>query len=330
MNQIVSMLGSVIGGLVISFLIYLGLNFVVNKTTNTRWNARLLPYVFLAPVLVLIIVFLIVPTIITVVGSLFGTDQYGLSTFSGVKNYVSLFSTPSFLATLLNNLLWIIFVPAITVVIGLAVATLADRLGPKREKGFKTIIFLPMAISFIAASAMWRFAYYYAPPGQEQIGVLNAMWSAIFGSPVAWLQTDTFRLNSFLLMAVVVWLNAGYAMVLLSAAIKAVPEETVEAAQIDGASPSQTFFRVVAPQIRTTIVAVFITVLIGVMKIFDIVLGMTSGQFNTNVLGVEFYNQLIAFNQPGKASAVVVILIIAVIPVIVYQVKSYRDQEALR
>ena len=330
MNQIVSVLASVIGGLAISFFIYLGLNFLVNKT-NTKWNARLLPYVFLGPVLVLIFVFLVVPTALTVYTSFIASDQYGIQSFGGLKNYVALFSTPAFLNTLLNNLLWIIFVPAITVVVGLAVATLADRLGPKREKGFKTIIFLPMAISFIAASVIWRFVYQYNAPGQAQVGLLNSIWTAITqGDPVAWIQTDAFRLNSFLLMAVVVWLNAGYAMVLLSAAIKAVPEETVEAASIDGATATQTFFRIVAPQIRTTIVAVFITVLIGVMKIFDIVFAMTGGQFNTNVLGVEFYNQLIAFNQPGKASAVVVVLIVAVIPVIIYQVKSYRDQEALR
>ena len=131
-------------------------------------------------------------------------------------------------------------------------------------------------------------------------------------------------------MVVVIWLNAGYAMVLLSAAIKGVPEETIEAARIDGATERQTFFRVVAPQIRGTIVAVFITVLITVMKIFDIVFAMTSGQFNTNVLGMEFYNQFFSFNNPGKASAVVVILIVAVIPVIIYQVRTYREQEVLR
>ncbi|RKR75331.1 carbohydrate ABC transporter permease [Frondihabitans australicus] len=328
--QILSVFISVVGGLAVSFLIYLGLNFIVSKT-NTRWNARLLPYVFLGPVLLLIAVFLIVPTVLTVYQSLLKTDQYGLQSFGGLTNYVSLFTTGSFLQTLLNNLLWIIVVPALTVIVGLAVATLADRMGPKREKTFKSIIFLPMAISAIAASSIWKFVYYYSAPGQPQVGLLNGIWTGLtHAQPVSWLLNDTAHLNSFLLMVVVIWLNAGYAMVLLSAAIKAVPEETIEAARIDGANERQAFFRVIAPQIRTTIVAVFITVLITVMKLFDIVFAMTNGQFNTNVLGMEFYNQFFSFNNPGKASAVVVILILAVVPVIVYQVRTYREQEALR
>lgn len=330
MQQILSVLVSVVGGLAVSFLIYLGLNWVVGRTTG-RTHARLLPYVFLGPVLVLLVAFLLVPVAQTVWTSLQVTDQYGLESFGGLANYTSLFTTPSFVDTLINNLLWILVVPALVVVIGLLVATLADRLGAKREKAFKTIIFLPMSVSFIAAASMWTFIYAYNAPGQPQVGLLNGIWTAVSGAgPVPWLQEDGFRLNSFLLMAVVVWLNAGYAMVLLSAAIKAVPEETVEAARIDGATERQAFFSVIAPQIRTTIVAVGITVLITVMKIFDIVFAMTNGQFTTNVLGVEFYTQFFSFNDPGKASAVVVILILAVVPVIVYQVRTYREQEALR
>ena len=330
MDQIISVLASVVGGVAVSFLIYLGLNFVVSKSGKKNRD-RLLPVVFLGPVFVLIAVFLIWPTFATIVQSFQHYDQYGLETFGGVSNYVALFTTPSFLQTLLNNLLWIIVVPALTVIIGLAVATLADRLGPRREKAFKTIVFVPFAISGIAAGSIWQFVYYYSPPGQPQVGVLNAIWTGIsHQNPVAWLQQNALHANSFLIMAVVIWLNAGYAMVLLSAAIKGVPEETIEAARIDGASERQTFFQVVAPQIRSTIIAVGITVLITVMKIFDIVLAMTTSQFNTNVLGTEFYNQLFAFNNPGKASAVVVILIIAVIPVMIFQVKTYREQEALR
>jgi alpha-glucoside transport system permease protein len=330
MDQIISVLASVIGGLVISFLIYLGLNFVVERA-NTKWNRRLLPYVFLAPVLLLLIVFLLVPVALTIYQSFLKTDQYGLTTFGGLANYVSLFGSAGFLNTLINNLLWIIVVPALTVIVGLAVATLADRLGPRREKTFKSMIFLPMSISFIAAATIWAFVYDYKAPGQPQVGLLNALWTGItHADPVPWLQNTFLHANSFLIMAVVIWLNAGYAMVLLSASIKAVPEETIEAARIDGANERQTFFRVIVPQIRATIVAVFITVLITTMKIFDIVFAMTSGQFGTNVLGTEFFSQLFSFNNQGKAAAVVVILLIAVIPVVVYQIRSYRAQEALR
>jgi alpha-glucoside transport system permease protein len=329
-DQIISVVASVVGGLAISFLIYLGLNFVISKTGRKN-SVRLLPIVFLGPVFVLLAVFLIAPTVATIAQSFQHYDQYGNASFGGITNYISLFTTPSFIQTLLNNLLWIIVVPAVTVIVGLAVATLADRLGPKREKSFKTIIFVPFAISGIAAGSIWQFVYYYSPAGQPQVGLLNAIWTGLsHAAPIAWLQQSFLHANSFLIMAVVIWLNAGYAMVLLSAAIKGVPEETIEAARIDGASERQTFFRVVAPQIRTTIVAVGITVLITVMKIFDIVLAMTTSQFNTNVLGTEFYNQLFSFNNPGKASAVVVILIIAVIPVIIFQVRTYREQEALR
>ncbi|MES2093280.1 MAG: sugar ABC transporter permease [Actinomycetota bacterium] len=325
--QILSALASVAGGLAVSFLVYLGLNFIVGKT-NTRWNRRLLPYVFIGPVLLLLLGFLVYPTIRTIVLSFVdGTTNK----FNGFTNYASLFNSGDFLSTLLNNFLWILVVPAFTVVIGLGVAVLADRLGPKREKTFKSIIFFPMAISFVAAATMWKFMYTYDAPGQPQTGLLNAIWTGLTGAdPIAWITIDAGRLNSFLLMIIVIWLNAGYAMVLLSAAIKGVPEETLEAARIDGATDRQIFFRVVAPQIQTTIVAVFVAVLIGVMKIFDIVFAMTGGTYNTNVLGVEFINQFFNFNNPGKASAVVVILMLAVIPVIIYQVRSYRNQEALR
>jgi len=328
--QIISVISSVVGGLTVSFLIYLGLNFIVAKT-NTKWNRRLIPYVFLGPVLVLLVVFLLIPTALTVYQSFQKTDQYGFQSFGGLTNYAQLFTSASFLQTLLNNLLWIIVVPGVTVIIGLLVATLADRLGPKREKAFKSIIFLPMSISFIAAASIWSFVYAYKPPGVSQIGVLNAIWTSVTKTdPIPWLQSEFAHANSFLIMAVVIWLNAGFAMVLLSAAVKGVPEETIEAARIDGASERQTFLRIVTPQIRTTIIAVFITVLITTMKIFDIVFAMTSGQFNTDVLGMEFYNQFFAFNNPGKASAIVVILIIAVVPVIIYQIRTYREQEALR
>lgn len=328
--QIVSALVSVVGGLAVSFLIYLGLNFIVSKT-KTTWNRRLLPYVFIGPVLLLLAGFLVYPTIRTVVISFFDVSDPNNYKFKGFDNYVSLLTSPDFLSTLLNNLLWILVVPAFTVVIGLAVATFADRLGAKREKTFKSIIFLPMAVSFVAAASMWNFIYTFDAVGQPQTGLLNAVWTSItHADPVAWFTIDTGRFNDFLLMIVVIWLNAGYAMVLLSAAIKGVPEETLEAARIDGAQDRQIFFRIVVPQIQGTIVAVFVTILIGVMKIFDIVFAMTGGSYNTNVLGVEFINQFFNFNNAGKASAVVVILMIAVIPVIVYQVRTYRNQEVLR
>ena len=218
--------------------------------------------------------------------------------------------------------------PAVTVVIGLLVAVLADRLGPQGEKATKTVIFLPMAISLIGAATIWRFVYDAEPKGQTQIGLFNAVLGIFNRGPVAWLNTSTFHLNSLLLMVILMWAQVGFSMVLLSAAVKGVPVDTLEAARIDGASERQIFFQVVVPQIKGTIVTVFITVTIGVMKIFDIIYATTRGQFNTNVLGNEFWNQISTFFNYGAASAIVVILMIAVIPIMWYQVKHFQTEEA--
>jgi alpha-glucoside transport system permease protein len=168
------------------------------------------------------------------------------------------------------------------------------------------------------------------PGGETQIGLLNAITTGLGFDPVAWLQQDTAKLNTLLLMIILIWGQTGFSMVLLSAAIKGVPEETLEAARIDGANERQTFFRVVVPQIWGSVITVFITVLIGVMKIFDQVYVMTGGNFNTNVIAVRFFNELITNGDAGKAAAIVVMLMIAVIPVMIYQVRNFRAQEASR
>lgn len=329
---ILSAVISVVAGLGISFLIFFLLNWIVERTKD-KWKARLLPYVFLFPVIVLVGIFLLYPAIRTVIDSFMQQSQRrgeGAS-FVGFQNYIELFTSPNFLGVLLNNLLWVLVVPAASVVIGLLVAILTDRLGKRRETTFKAMIFLPMAISGVAAAVTWRFIYFYAPPGQPQIYLLNEIWTTITGgAPVPWITLDAGRLNSFLIMVIAIWLQVGFAMVLLSAAIKGVPEETIEAARIDGASERRLFFTVIVPQIRGTIIAVFVTVVIFVMKIFDIIYAMTGGQYQTSVLAVEFYTQLFSFQNPGKAAAVVIVLMVAVVPLIVYQVRSYKSQEELR
>jgi alpha-glucoside transport system permease protein len=221
-----------------------------------------------------------------------------------------------------------VIVPVVSVIIGLAVAVLADRLKPGTEKLSKTIIFLPMAVSAIGAAVIWDFIYATRPAGQPQIGLLNAVWGALGGNPIAWLEQSQFHLNSLLLMVVLLWGQIGFSMVLLSAAVKGVPVDTMEAARIDGADEKQIFFRVVVPQIKGTIITVFITVVIGVMKIFDIVYVMTNGNFNTNVVGNEFWNQFSTFFNNGSASAIVVMLMIAVIPIMIYQVRHFKAEEA--
>jgi alpha-glucoside transport system permease protein len=248
--------------------------------------------------------------------------------YVGFRNYTTLFHSHEFRDTLINTLLWIIIVPAVTVVLGLTVAVLADRLKPAGEKFAKTIIFLPMAISLVGAATIWRFVYYAAPAGQPQIGIQNALIGVFGWGPVAWLTKQNFHLNSLLLMVILMWAQVGFSMVLLSAAVKGVPGDTLEAARIDGANERQIFFRVVVPQIKGTIITVYITVLIGVMKVFDIVYVMTNGNFNTNVLGNEFWNQLSTNFNNGAAATIVVFLMIAVIPIMWYQVRHFKAEEA--
>jgi alpha-glucoside transport system permease protein len=329
---ILSAVISVALGLGVSLLIFWSLNWLVERTRD-RWKTRLLPYVFLFPVIVLISIFLLYPAIRTFVESFMeqGRRRGESATFVGLDNYIDLFTDPNFLGVLFNNVLWVAVVPAATVVIGLLIAILTDRLGRRRETMFKAMVFMPMAISGVAAAVTWRFIYFYAPPGNPQIYLLNSIWTGVTGQdPIPWLTLDAGRVNSFLIMFIAIWLQVGFAMVLLSAAIKGVPEETIEAARLDGASERRTFLHVIVPQIRGTILAVFITVVIFVMKIFDIIYAMTGGQYNTSVLAVEFYTQLFSFQNPGKAAAVVIVLMIAVVPLIVYQVRSYKAQEELR
>jgi alpha-glucoside transport system permease protein len=231
---------------------------------------------------------------------------------------------------LFNNLLWIIVVPAVTVVLGLGVAVLADRLRPGGEKLSKTFIFLPMAISMVAAATIWRSIYEYQPAGAPQTGLLNAIFGLFDKGPFFWYSIDTLHFNSLLLMIILIWTQVGYSMVLLSSAIKGVPEDTVEAGRIDGAGERRIFFSIVVPQIWPTVITVFITVLIGVMKVFDVVYVTTNGAFNTDVIGRRFFDEMFTQGNNGYASAIVVILMIAITPVLVYQVRHFRAEEANR
>jgi alpha-glucoside transport system permease protein len=292
-----------------------------------RWSDRLKPWVFAGPATVFISIFLVYPTVVTLYGSF--VDDRG-ERFVGLANYTSLFTDSEFYQTILNTVLWLAVVPAMAVVIGLLVAVLADRVGPRSEQISKSLIFLPMAISMVGAATIWRFVYAYAPGDQEQIGLLNAIWTALGGEPQVWMQLSTAKLNSFLLMIILIWLQTGYAMVILSAAIKGVPEDTIEAARMDGATEIQAFFKIIVPQIWGTVITVFVTVFITVMKIFDIVYVMTNGRDNTNVVALAFFKELFEFNNQGRAAAIVVILLLAVTPVMWYQVRRFREEESMR
>lgn len=325
-NPILSSIIAIILGPLLTFGLYWLLARLVSLIPNQRLRAAIEPYVFIGIVLALIAGLLVGPTIQTLIFSFMDAESVE---WVGFENYEKLFGDPNFLFTLRNNVLWIITVPAVTIILGLLIATLTDKLGKYRERIFKSIIFMPMAISFVAASSIWRLTYQW-DAGENQIGTLNALINALGGQPINWIQEDTFALNSFMLMIIVIWANVGFAMVLLSAAVKAVPEETVEAAAIDGATGVQAFFRVILPQIWGTVISVFITVLISSMKIFDVIWGMTGGNFRTNVLGVDFFLQYFIYLDTGKAAAIVMLLMIAIIPIMIYQIRSYRKQEEIR
>ena len=326
MVDILTALLAVILGPVATFGFYMLLNWLVNLLPRKAGNI-VRPYIFIGPVLALVGTMLVYPTVGTILSAFKNEDG---TEWVGIRNFLKLFKDPNFGSTVFNNFEWVAVVPIVTVAFGIMIATLTDRLGPIRERVIKGIIFMPLAISFVAASSIWRLTYSWTGGGQQEVGMLNAIVTAFGGQPVSWMQAEEFTLNNLLIMVVVIWANAGFAMTLLSAAIKAVPEETIEAASIDGATGWQVFWRVILPQIRVTAVSVFITVLISTMKIFDVIWGMTGGNFHTNVLGVDFFLEYFVYNNEGKASAVVVILMLAIIPIMIYQVRTYRKQEELR
>jgi alpha-glucoside transport system permease protein len=289
-----------------------------------RLSRALMPYAFLAPGYALIGLMLLYPAVQTINYSFANADA---TEYVGLENYRTVLGSETFHSAILNNVLWLIIVPAVTVCFGVVVAVLADKLTTTGEKVTKSIIFLPMAISFVGASTIWLLVYQYDPANESATGLLNAIWRGLGGDPQTWLQNSSLRLNSILMMVILIWLQVGFAMILLSSAIKGVPEDTIEAARIDGATELQIFFRVVIPQIKGTIITVFITVVILVLKVFDIVYVLTDGRDKTQVIANEFFAKLFRDSQSGQASAIVVVLLIAVTPVLIYQVRHFRKEE---
>jgi alpha-glucoside transport system permease protein len=301
-------------------LLYLLSNWVVDHLP-VQWRDRLRPYVFAGPALVILGWYLFLPTLRTLYASFFDAQT---ADFVGLKNYIFAFTNPKMIESFRNNLLWLIIGTFFSVSFGLLVAILADR--SKFETIAKSLIFMPMAISFVGAGVIWRFIYFYKPPNVEQIGLLNAIMVALGNEPQAWLTIRPW--NNFFLIVILIWLQTGYAMVLLSAALKGVPEELLEAGRIDGASEVQIFFRILIPYIKGTIITVATTIIILTLKIFDIVFVMTNGNYGTEVMASQQYKQMFKFQHFGRGSAVAILLLIAVIPVMWYNLKQFGEQEA--
>ncbi|WP_417269731.1 carbohydrate ABC transporter permease [Celeribacter sp.] len=279
------------------------------------------PWLFLFPALFVLTVYLAYPVFETLRLSL--TDRAQDGAFVGLDNYRQLVSEPKFWEAIRNNMLWLIVVPAMSTIFGLIVAQLTDRI--KWGNIAKSIIFMPMAISFVGASVIWKLVYDARPPGTEQIGVLNAVYMYLTGNdPQQWLTIPLW--NNFFLMAVLIWIQTGFAMVILSAALRGIPEETIEAAIIDGAGPFQIFFKIKVPQMMGTIMVVWTTITITVLKVFDIVYAMTNGQWETQVLANYMYDKLFRANDWGVGSAAAMVIMLLVTPILVWNVVNARRE----
>ncbi len=285
-----------------------------------RLRTRIRPWLFLAPAVLFLLIYLVYPVFETFRLSLY--DRLGQE-FVGPDNYAWAINDDTFWRSALNNLVWLLVVPAFSTGLGLLVAVLADRVWWGGIA--KTLVFMPMAISFVGAAVIWKFIYAYRGPDIEQIGLLNAIVTAFGGAPQAWMQVPW--LNSFLLMIILVWIQTGFAMVILSAALRGIPQETIEAARIDGASERQIFFGIMIPQIVGTILVVWTTITIIVLKVFDIVYAMTNGEYNTQVLANLMYRWTFISGDSGRGSAIAIVIMLAVLPVMIWNIRRARAAE---
>jgi len=303
-------------------LLYYATNFLVEKLPK-EWTRRLQPFIFIGPALAILAWFLFLPALRTLYLSMMSATGFDFVWF---KNYVFALTDRIMLEAFRNNLIWMILGTSLSVGLGLIIAVLADR--SKYEKIYKAIIFMPMAISFVGAGVIWKFVYAYRGEGIgiQEIGLLNAIVMAFGAKSQPWLLMPPW--NNFFLIVIMVWLQTGYAMVIISSAIKGIPAELLEAARVDGATEIQVFFRIIIPTIQGTLLTVATTIIIFSLKLFDIVRVMTGGNNGTNVIANEFYIQQFTYNNSGRASAIAIILLLAVVPVMIYNLRQFRERKA--
>jgi len=281
------------------------------------------PWLFLFPALLALSVYLVYPIFETLFLSLTERLPGNHYVWAGTDNYTQMLADPKFAEALVNNLLWLLIVPAFSTAFGLLAAQLTDRIS--WGNAAKSFIFMPMAISFVGASVIWKLVYDARPAGQEQIGILNAIYTAVTQNDAqTWLTQMPW--NSFLLMVVLIWIQTGFAMVILSAALRGIPEETVEAAVVDGANPFQIFFHIKVPQIMPTILVVWTTITVTVLKVFDIVYAMTNGQWETQVLANYMFDKLFRANDWGVGSAAAMVIMLLVTPILLLNIRNARRE----
>lgn len=307
---------------------FIGSNFILDKVfpadsknavANIRISNAIRPWLFLGPAILILSIYLVYPVINSIVLSLYGPSS---KEFIGLDNFKWLVADAKFIESFKNNLLWLVIVPAFSTIFGLIAAALTDRI--KWGNIAKSLIFMPMAISFIGASIIWKFIYDYRGEGSEQIGLLNAIVVAFGGEPQAWITMPFW--NSVFLMIILIWIQTGFAMVILSAALRGISEETIEAAVLDGASPLQIFFKIKVPLIYGTIAVVWTTITILVLKVFDIVLAMTNGQWGTQVLANYMFDWMFRGFDFGRSSAIALIIMVLVIPIMVWNINNARKE----
>ncbi|HJR87458.1 MAG TPA: sugar ABC transporter permease [Acidimicrobiia bacterium] len=324
-NKVIQVLVAVVVGVGGIWLLYWGMDRAISAMPEAI-GAAVRPFAFAGPAMVLLGFYLVYPAVNTFILSFQDSDG---ESFVGLDNFQRVFTESTYLISIRNSVIWVILVPIVAVAIGLGFATLADKLGKKTETAAKSLIFLPMAISFVGASVVWTFVYNFRPEGfGQQIGLLNALKVVTGSDPVNWIQVPLW--NNLFLMVILIWLQTGFAMVILSSAIKGVPVDEIEASRIDGANEWQVFRRIVVPSIASTLVVVWTTVLITTWKVFDIVFVMTGGGFDTSVVAERMVTEFFTFNNNGMGAALAVLLFIAVLPILVINVRRFQEQERLR
>ncbi|BBH70935.1 ABC transporter [Actinoplanes sp. OR16] len=295
--------------------------FIAGRFTGKR--DKFVAYLYLAPVVLMLSVGLLYPGLRTIYESFFNAAG---DAFIGIDNYKTIFTDSEQLVVLRNTAFWVLLTPFVATGVGLLYAILVDK--ARMESFAKALIFLPMSISFVAASVIWKFMYEYRPDqgNVKQIGLVNQVIVWLGGKPVQLLIDSP--LNTFLLIIVMIWVQAGFAMTVLSAAIKAIPDDIVEAARLDGVTPWGMFRFVTLPAIRPAVVVVLTTIAIATLKVFDIVQTMTGGRFDTSVIANEFYSQSFRSANQGLGAALAVVLFVLVIPIVVYNIRQLRRSEA--
>jgi len=318
-----SKVGQAFAALAVFFAVGLIVFFAAGRATG-RFHRPLAIAIFLGPALVLLAVGLVIPAIRTIYLSLRSDDS---TSFVGVSNFTWAFTNGNIQQDMLNTLLWILIAPIVATGLGLLIAVLVDRM--RYQAIYKSLIFMPMAISFVGASIIWKFVYDYREPGAPQDGLLSQVAIALgWHNPPNWLVSHP--LNNFLLMVIMIWVQTGFAMVVLSAAIKAIPDDVIDAAKVDGARGLAMAFRITLPMIRNTLIVVLTTVMIITLKLFDIIRTVNGGNLGTNVLANEMYQQTFPDYNYGRGSALAVILFAGVLPLVAYNIHQLRRERENR